>query len=266
MDLQLNDRVVMVVGATGGIGSAVASAFAAEGAKLALVGRDQAKLSALAEQLGQDVDTSSAEGATFVCDLLDPAQPAPCVQQVEAHFGRVDVLTVCAGNARRGGLDQVTDADFESTIQVKLLGPLRLARAALPGMRVRGFGRIVLIGGLNGRNPTGQAVVGGVVNAGAANSARQLAKAYAADGITVNVVDPHYTRTARWESRLDELQERHGISREEASARAAARMPIGRPVEPSEVADLVLFLASPRLGAINGALIPIDGGSTEGLY
>jgi len=133
-------------------------------------------------------------------------------------------------------------------------------------MRERGFGRIVMVGGLNGRNPTGQAIVGGAVNAGAANVARQLAKANAASGITVNVIDPHYTRTRRWEQRLDELQRRHGISREEASARASAVMPIGRPVEPREIADAVLFLASPRTGAINGAIIPVDGGSSEGLY
>jgi NAD(P)-dependent dehydrogenase (short-subunit alcohol dehydrogenase family) len=262
MDLQLRDRVVMVVGATGGIGSAVAEAFAAEGARLALVGRDQAKLVALAEAIKQH-DVASA---MFTCDLLDAAQPEATVRQVEAHFGRLDVVAICAGNAKRGGLDDVTDADFESTLQVKLLGPIRLVRAALPGMRERGFGRIVMVGGLNGRNPTGQAVVGGAVNAGAANVARQLAKANAASGITVNVVDPHYTRTRRWEQRLDELQRRHGISRDEASAQASSHMPIGRPVEPQEIADIVLFLASPRTAAINGAIIPVDGGSTEGLY
>src|SRR4051794_39964370 len=262
MDLQLKGRVVMVVGATGGIGSAVAEAFAEEGAQLALVGRDKEKLAVLAAELERhDVDR-----AVFTCDLLDPAQPAEAVRQAEARFGRLDVVAICAGNAKRGGLDDVTDADFESTLQVKLLGPIRLVRAALPGMRERGFGRIVMVGGLNGRNPTGQAVVGGAVNAGAANVARQLAKANAASGITVNVVDPHVTRTARWETRLDEMQERLGIAREEASARAAAEMPIGRPVEPSEIADLVLFLASPRTAAINGALIPVDGSSTNGLY
>ena len=262
MDLQLRGKVAMVVGATGGIGSAVAGAFAAEGASLALAGRDPAKLSAVAAEIQpQDVDA-----ATFQCDLLDPAQPEACVRQVEARFGRLDVLAMCAGNARRGGLDDVTDADFESTLQVKLLGPIRLARAALPGMRERRFGRIIWVGGLNGRNPSGGAVVGGAVNAGAANVARQLAKANAAAGITVNVVDPHVTRTARWESRLDEMQKRHGISREEASARASAFMPIGRPVEPREIADIVLFLASPRTAAINGAIIPVDGGSSEGLY
>ncbi|HZO24566.1 MAG TPA: SDR family oxidoreductase [Chloroflexota bacterium] len=262
MDLQLKDRVVMVVGATGGIGAAVAEAFAAEGASLALVGRDQEKVSALASKLGGG-DVSCA---TFTCDLLDPGQPASVVQQAEARLGRLDVIVNCAGNAKRGSLDEVTDADFESTLQVKLLGPIRLVRAALPGMRERRFGRIVMVGGLNGRNPNGQAVVGGAVNAGAANVARQLAKANAASGITVNVVDPHYTRTRRWERRLDELQERHGISREEASARASSHMPIGRPVEPHEIADVVLFLSSPRTAAINGAIIPVDGGSTEGLY
>src|SRR6266542_1532225 len=124
MDLQLTNRVVMVVGATGGIGSAVASAFAAEGARLALVGRDQAKLATLAEEIGQ----AGVERATFVCDLLDAAQPEACVRQVEAHFGQLDVIAVCAGNARRCSLDAVTDAIFESTIQVKLLGPIRPQR------------------------------------------------------------------------------------------------------------------------------------------
>jgi 3-oxoacyl-[acyl-carrier protein] reductase len=208
----------------------------------------------------------SHDVASFTCDLLNAEQPAAVVRAAEAVFGRLDAVALCAGNAKRGALDAVSDADFESTLQVKLLGPIRFARAALPGMRDRGYGRIVMLGGLNGRNPTGQAVVGGAVNAGAANVARQLAKANAAHGITVNVVDPHHTRTRRWEQRLDELQERHGISREEASARASAVMPIGRPVEPQEVADIVLFLASPRAGAINGAIIPVDGGSTEGLY
>ncbi len=104
------------------------------------------------------------------------------------------------------------------------------------------------------------------MNAGMANFARQIAKAAAADGVTVNVIDPHYTRTARWEKRLDDLQQQHGISREEADKRASSHMPIGRPVEPAEIADLALFLASRRAGAINGTIIPVDGGSAEGLY
>lgn len=190
MDLQLRDTVAMIVGATGGIGSAVAEAFAEEGARLALVGRDQAKLDRLAENLRRhDVDRS-----TFTCDLLEPAQAEACVRLAEGHFGRLDVLAVCAGNAKRGGLDAVSDADFESTLQVKLMGPIRLVRAALPGMRARRFGRVVLIGGLNGRNPTGEAVVGGAVNAGMANFARQIAKSAAADGVTVNVIDPQIGR------------------------------------------------------------------------
>jgi NAD(P)-dependent dehydrogenase (short-subunit alcohol dehydrogenase family) len=133
-------------------------------------------------------------------------------------------------------------------------------------MRERKYGRIVMIGGLNGRNPNGEAVIGGPVNAAMANFARQITKAAAADGITANVVDPHYTRTARWEKRLDEMQQRYGISREEASAQASSHLPIGRPIEPTEVADLVLFLSSPRAAAINGAVIPVDGGTTDGLY
>ena len=262
MDLQLRESVAMIVGATGGIGSAVAEAFADEGCRLALVGRDPERLAALAARLAPRVEAC----ATFSCDLERPAEAETCVRQAEQRFGRIDVLAVCAGNARRGGLEAVSDDDFESTLQVKLMGPVRLVRATLPGMRERRYGRIVLVGGLNGRNPSGAGVVGGAVNAGMANFARQVAKAGAADGITTNVVDPHHTRTARWEARLDELQERHGLSREEAATRAAADMPIGRPVEPSEIANLVVFLASRRAAAINGAIVPVDGGSAHGLY
>lgn len=263
MDLQLGGAVAMIVGASGGMGRAVTEAFAAEGSRVALVGRDRAKLEQVERELGARYEV---ERAVFTCDLADPGQPEACARGVEARFGRIDVLAMCAGNAKRGGLWEVGDGDFESTWQVKLMGPVRLARAALPGMRARGYGRVVLVGGLNGRNPTGQAVVGGAVNAGLANFARQMAKTVAPDGVTVNVVDPHHTETARWERRLDQLQERHGLTREEAYARAAAAMPIGRPVRPEEVADLVLFLASGRAAAINGAIIPIDGGSTDGLY
>jgi NAD(P)-dependent dehydrogenase (short-subunit alcohol dehydrogenase family) len=262
MELRLRDSVAMVVGASGGIGGAVAKAFAAEGSRLALVGRDEGRLSKLAEDLGQH----GVDRAIFTCDLEREGQAETCVRRVEERFGRIDALVVCAGNARRGSLEDVNDADFQSTWEVKLMGPVRLVRAALPGMRQRGYGRIVLIGGLAGRNPNGEAVVGGAINAGLANFGRQIAKASAADGVTVNVVDPHHTRTARWDRRLDELQQRHGISREEAHARASAHLPIGRPIEPAEIADLVVFLASPRISAINGATIPIDGGSAEGLY
>jgi NAD(P)-dependent dehydrogenase (short-subunit alcohol dehydrogenase family) len=226
------------------------------------VARDAGRLEALAGDLKQyDVPL-----ATFTCDLKQAEQVAPAITAAEQKLGRLDVVAFCAGDAKRGGLEAVGDEDFQSTLEVKLMGPIRAVRAAIPGMRARGYGRIVLVGGLNGRNPSGGAVVGGAVNAGMANFARQVAKAYAADGITANVVDPHYTRTARWELRLDQMQEQLGISREEAAKRAAAPMPIGRPVEPSEVADLVAFLASKRAGAINGAIIPVDGGSAEGLY
>src|SRR5947208_3519313 len=106
MDLQLRDTVAMVVGATGGIGAAVAEGFAAEGSRLALVGRDSAKLAVLAEQLGR----YGVERDTFLCDLEDPTQAEACVRQVEQRFGRLDAVAVCAGNARRGGIDEVTDA------------------------------------------------------------------------------------------------------------------------------------------------------------
>lgn len=263
MDLGLRGNVVMVVGAGGGIGTAVSRAFAQEGCQLALVGRETGHLDELAQELAGQFGVAAA---TFACDLEDPVQPATCVAQVEAHFDRVDVLAMCAGNPRRGGLDQVDDAYLERTWRVKLMGSVRLTRAVLAGMRQRSHGRIVLIGGLNGRNPSPGGLVGGVTAAALANFARSIAQQAAPDGVTVNVVDPHYTRTRRWDRLIERLQAEHGLGYDQAVARAVEQMPIRRPVEPAEVADLVLFLASRRAGAITGACIPVDGGSARGLY
>jgi NAD(P)-dependent dehydrogenase (short-subunit alcohol dehydrogenase family) len=262
MDLQLRGKVALVVGSTGGIGAGVAEALAAEGCRLAITGRDQARLTQQAEGLAKH----GVELTTIVCDLEDPTQAEAAARQAEAKFGQVDVVAFCAGNARLGGFEAVGDADIDSTTQVKLMGPVRLVRATVPGMRSRGYGRIVLIGGNNGRNPSGGAIVGGIVNAGMANFSRQVAKEVAGTGVTVNVIDPGSTRTARWERRLDQLQERQGLTRDEAEARASAVLPLKRPVEPSEIGDLVAFLASPRTAAVNGTIIPVDGGASEGLY
>ena len=263
MDLGLRDKVTMVVGASGGIGSAVARAFGREGSRVAMVGRNGEVLA----ELARDVSAKhGVETTAFLCDLKDPVQPERSVQEVQGRFGHIDCLVMCAGDSPRGNMWEMGDADWESCWQVKLMGSVRLVRAALPQMRERGSGSVVLIAGLNGRNPSAGAVVGGAVNAGLANFARSASLSAARQGVRVNLVDPHYTATRRWERLLDRLQQRNGITRDEAAAKATEGVPLGRPVQPEEVADLVVFLSSDRAGAITGAAVPIDGGAALGLH
>jgi NAD(P)-dependent dehydrogenase (short-subunit alcohol dehydrogenase family) len=260
MDLGLKNKAVLVVGATGGIGGAVARVFAREGSMVALAGRDGEILERLTGEISSEY---GGRTVSSICDVTDSGQVEACVRHALNSFGRIDCAVMSAGNARRGGLDEVEEADFESTWQVKLMGSVRLVRAVLPVMR-EGGGSIVLIVGLNGRRPSPGAVVGGSVNAGLTNFAQAMALAAARDGVTINVVDPHFTATARWERQLDRIQQQHGISREEATAKALERVPLGRAIQPEEVADLVAFLCSERARAITGAAVPIDGGSALG--
>ena len=256
MDLELKGRTCLVVGASGGIGSNAARAFAREGVHCALAARQASRVQELAGELA---GAYGVQAMALACDLGQAGQAAACVETVVQGFGRLDILAMCAGNPPRGRLAEIDRQQWTEAWQVKVLGTVELVRAALPFMRRQGYGRILIIAGFNGRAPTPAGVVGSVLNAGLANLAAALAPEVAPDGVTINVIDPHYTRTRRWEWFIEQGL-REGLSREEAERKAAQRLPIGRPIEPEEVAGLMVYLASPHGAAITGAALPISGG------
>ncbi|MGL5850916.1 MAG: oxidoreductase [Phycicoccus sp.] len=262
MDLELNDRVAVVTGAGKGIGLAVAGALAEEGAHVVAGTRTPtAELTALADRHGAEV---------VICDLATAEGPVDLVQHAVGRHGRIDVLVNNVGaTAPREGFLAVDDAGWRSVLDVTLLSAVRTTRAALPTMLDAGGGAVVNISSINARLPFPMVVDYSAAKAAMSNLTTALSEEFAPRGIRVNTVSPGPVRTPFWtapdgfahamaagsgttaEAVMDEvLPQTMGIS-------------TGRVTEAHEVADLVLFLASPRSANITGADVVIDGGQVK---
>lgn len=259
MDLGLKDSAVLVTGGNRGIGLEIALAFAGEGAQVAVCGRDEAAL----EQAHDAIAERGVRTTAIAADLFTAEGCARAVSVSAEAFGRLDVLVNNASTTVSGHLETLSDDKLMERMTGKTLAAMRCARAALPHLRASGRGRIICIGGTSARTPGKAALPSGLSNAALANFAKQLSADVAPDGITVNVVHPSATLTDRTrQNRLAARAKERGISLEEAEASFAAAFPIGRMVEPRDIAPLVLFLASMQAGAITGQAIAVDGGAT----
>ncbi|GAA3583574.1 SDR family oxidoreductase [Amycolatopsis ultiminotia] len=263
MDLDLTGKRAVVTGGSRGIGLAVAEVLAAEGADLALVARGESALSAAADRLaGQRTKV-----LPVVADTTDDASVAAMAERVTAELGGVDILVNCAAEAATGArtpLAELRDEDLRRQVETKVLGYLRCARAFAPGMRARGWGRIVNVSGLNAR--TASSTFGSIRNVAVAAMTKNLADELGPSGITVTVVHPGFTVTEPVTAMLASRAAERGITAAEAEAELAAGVSIGRLVTAAEVADVVAFLASPRSAAINGDAIAAGGGQSGAIH
>jgi 3-oxoacyl-[acyl-carrier protein] reductase len=238
----LSGKSALVTGATGGIGAAIARALHARGAKVAITGRREAELQALAAELGERSLVAPA-------DLSDPEAPAALVEQVEGVFGSLDILVNNAGLTRDGLALRMGDKDWSDVIEVDLTAPFRLARASLRGMMRRRSGRIVSIASIVGitGNP-GQANYA-AAKAGLIGMSKALAQEVAPRGVTVNIVAPGFIKTAMTDA-LNDAQRTTLLS----------RIPLGRMGGAEDVAAAVLYLASDEAGWVTGQTLHVNGG------
>jgi len=265
MDLQLRGKVVLLTGATGGIGSVTAHAFAREGACLALQGRSADKLASLAAQVRAE-NAGAARGPLTIASDLEAVDGARIVvEAVLAGFSRIDVLVCCAGATRGGAFDALDDSAWRRNLELKLLATIRVLRAALPAMRAQKSGRIVLVVGNNGREPDPGMLPGAVANAGLLALTRGLARDIAADGLIINAVNPGPVHSQRWQLGMADEAARTGSSVAEREAPHLAKIPLGRLALPEEVARHIVFLASEAAGHMTGSAVTVDGGAARGI-
>ena len=255
MDLALQGKAVLVTGGNRGIGRQIALAFAEEGAQVAICGRDAQTLA----KTGAEIRALGVKAHTMVADLFQAADCRRVVEETAAEFGRFDVLVNNASTNVGGTLLTADDDRLMERVYGKTLGSMRCARAAIPHMRRVGGGHIINIGGMAARNPGG--LPAGLGNSALANFSKNLSDEVAADQILVNVVHPSFCKTDRYPARVAARAKERGISSAEAEASFAAEFPIGRIVEPTDIAPLVLFLASKHASAITGQTIAVDGGA-----
>jgi 3-oxoacyl-[acyl-carrier protein] reductase len=238
----LTGKTALVTGATGGIGAAIARALHGQGARVALTGRREAELQALASELGERAFVAPA-------DLSDPAAPAALVEKVEAEFGALDILVNNAGLTRDGLALRMGDKDWSDVIEVDLTAPFRLARACLRGMMKRRSGRIVSIASIVGvtGNP-GQANYA-AAKAGLIGMSKALAQEVAPRGVTVNVVAPGFVKTAMTDA-LNDAQK----------TALMGRIPMGRMGASADIAAAVAYLASDEAAWVTGVTLHVNGG------
>ncbi len=251
MDLGLRARVALVMGGSRGLGRAVGVALAGEGARVALASRSREDVEAAAAEIG-------GEATAFVADATDPERLATLPGEVEGKLGPIDILIANSGGPPLGGaLDHELD-EWEHAYRSLVLAPRVLAGAVVPGMRERGWGRIVNVGSTSTREPIPGLNLSNSHRMAAVGFLKTLAREVAGDGITVNTVATGTFAT-------DRLADPNG-SLEPAEAAARERVPAGRLGQPEEYGDLVAFLCSERAAYITGTTIPIDGGMLHSAF
>lgn len=257
MDLGLTGRVALITGGSKGIGLAVAHALAAEGVQIALCARGKAELDAAAVA----IRARGVQALPVVADMTRLSDIDAFVDRARQTLGRIDILVNNAVASSQAGFAALSEEEWRHHIDVKLMGYVRMARAVLPAMRDARWGRIVNVAGMTARIVTEYRMTNGVVNAAVTNFAKHLAEQVGKDGITVNAIHPGYTWTPRLEGGLKRWAELDGLSLEEVTALRKREIPIGRFIEPADIANLVVFLCSTAAGAVTGQAIAVDGGS-----
>ena len=262
MNLQLDGKVALITGATGGLGAACARELAQEGAKLFLTARTENALVELAESLREK---GGDEVRWLATDLTSPEAARAVSTGASNAFGRVDVLVNSAGASAGGVFWEIPDSAWEGSMALKFMATVRMIRVVLPGMIERRYGRIVTLVGNSGREPDPRMLPSAAANAGLLAVTAGLAREVAQYGVVINAVNPGPTRTGRWEGMMQSFAARSGKTPEEEEQRFLDEIPQGRLGDAEEIARLVAFLASDAAPHVTGRSITADGGASRAI-
>jgi NAD(P)-dependent dehydrogenase (short-subunit alcohol dehydrogenase family) len=255
VDLQLAGKTAVVTGASKGIGLACVEALAREGAVVTGLSRDPANLAKAQQELA---DVSFEVAAV---DLTD----SDATRAVFERIGVPDILINCAGAARRTPVDELDSAALHAAMEAKYFTYMHATEAVIRGMAERGSGAVVNVVGQGGRAANPLHIGGGAANAALMLASVGYAKAYAGQGVRVNVINPGTTRTNRVDEGLEAAVRASGRPKDELLAEMVQEIPMGRFGEPAEVANMAVFLASPAASYVTASIITMDGATTAGI-
>ena len=257
MELGLEGKVAIVTGGSSGIGKAIVLALAAEGAQVATCARDLKKLQEAVKEIQK---ATRKELLAIPADTRNADDIKSFVGQVLQRYGRVDILVNNAGTSTSGSVESLPDDVWQNIMNAKVFGFMHFIKEVLPVMRRQKWGRIINIAGIMGKNPMPTSSATGAVNAATLNLTKSTSDYVAADNILVNAVCPGLIDTPLSRRLAPEIAASQGISIEDARKTLTQRVPMGRPGQPEEVANLIAFLASERASYISGTAINVDGG------
>ena len=252
----LANRVALITGAGRGIGRAIALAYAEAGVRLALTARTVAEL----DEVVSNIQSAGGSALAYPADLADRAVPQKLVADVQQALGPVEILVNNAGVGSSANPRPVVEFDdefWDLSLAVNLTAPYLLCKAVLPGMLARRWGRIITIASINGKIGSLHGAAYAASKHGVLGLTRTLAIEVASQGITVNAICPGPVHTVMNDRRIEYDAQRRGVS---FADQETGLTPLGRRLEPEEIAPLAVYLASDAAAAVVGQALNIDGG------
>ncbi len=263
MDLGINEKVVIVMASSKGLGKATALEFAKEGATVIISSRNQQALDKAAAEIKKA--TGNQQVFSQVCDISQEQDIEKLVKFVADQFGRIDVLINNTGGPKAGGFDAIEDADWYKAFDQNLLSYIRTSRAVLPYMKEQQFGRIINISSSSVKEVIDGLILSNTLRAGMVGFAKTLAREVAGDNILVNTVGPGRISTDRV-AELDQIAaDKQGVPIEQIIEKSKSGIPAGRYGEPEEFAKVIVFLASSANSYVTGQSLVVEGGSLKAL-
>jgi NAD(P)-dependent dehydrogenase (short-subunit alcohol dehydrogenase family) len=257
MDVRLDGRVALVTGGSRGLGLAIARKFAESGADVAITSRSEDKL---AEAKAAITPGAQGKVLALASDVTRPDQIQQLVAKVTAELGKIDILVNNAGSSLRGNFEELTDDQWQADMDLKLFAAIRLARAVIPGMKARKWGRMINVVSIGGKAPPGASAPTTVTRAAGIALTKVLSQEFAQYNILVNALCVGWIKSDQWirnhrrESPDREFQDYLRMK--------GKGVPLGRMGEAEEFANLACFLASEAGGYITGTAINVDGGKS----
>ncbi len=257
MELGLTGKVVVVTGASRGIGFACAAAFLQEGARVAIVSRDAGRLQHAAARLHSAGDYPPA---AIVADLTRPEEAKRMAEEVYETLGPTEILVNSAGAAKRYLPEELDASAWHAAMEAKYFTYIHAMDALLPAIVKRGGGAVVNVIGMGGKVAGPMHLPGGAANSALMLATVGLASVYGPKRVRINALNPGAVRGERLSEALSLEARARGVPEEELLRMGEARVPLGRYATDDDVAQVALFLASDRAAYVTGAIIPMDGG------
>lgn len=261
MDLRLKDKRALVTGASRGLGHATARALAKEGCKVAINGRDEAKIKSAAESLSRETGTQviGLAGDVSILDI-----PENLIQQTVEAFSGLDILVTNAGGPPAGAFESFDEEAWQKAVDLSLMSHVRLIRAALPYLRTSSAASVLTVTSMSIKQPIVNLVLSNSVRAATVGLTKSLALELGKDGIRFNSILPGWTETERVTELMAARAKANNSTVEEETRKQSEQSPLGRLGQPEEFANAAAFLVSPAASFITGVMLNVDGGMYKG--